>query len=89
MEAQRDPTTWRDGLETTHLEGILLGKLRMQSSARDKVWGVDSWLEKWKTISKEPALEPKGRRYQTKAIVKREILNKPPDKNLANHPVLF
>lgn len=31
VEVQKDPTTWRDGLETIYLEGILFGKLEIQT----------------------------------------------------------
>lgn len=55
VEVQRDPTTWRNGPETIHLEGILFGKLEIQTgplflsapaSDGDKVWGEDGWPEK-------------------------------------------
>lgn len=54
VEGQKDSTAWKDGLETTHLEGVHLGNSGMQIGSISysvpvsdgvKVWGEDGWLE--------------------------------------------
>lgn len=84
VEAQRYPTTGRDGLETTHLAGMSLGKLRMQTGPLflpapapdlDKVWGEDSWLERGESHTLWDSFVVRDQHFQTKAIVQKHLLN--------------